>query len=204
MRYEKGRKDTTRKRIVTLASGRFRRHGAKATGVASVMGDAGLTHGGFYAHFGSKEELFRAAVAEALDLTYGRLSRRGTAGGLEAMVRDYLGEWHIARPDQGCAFAALIPEMARSSRSTRTAVAQKLEDFFDLIAEHLPGNDLQARRRRAVALFGMMMGTLQLARAVPSGQQSSQILEDGIEAALALAKVPETRGVPPAATSRKP
>src|ERR1700757_3537814 len=139
MRYEKGRKDATRKRIITVASKRFRRHGAKATGLASVMGDAGLTHGGFYAHFNSKEELLRAAVAEALDLTYGRLARCGASGGLEAMVRDYLGEWHIAKPEQGCAFAALIPEIARCSRPTRAAVAAKLEDFFDLISEHLPG-----------------------------------------------------------------
>jgi TetR/AcrR family transcriptional regulator, transcriptional repressor for nem operon len=188
MRYEKGHKDTTRKRLVTLASRRFRRHGAKATAVASVMGDAGLTHGGFYAHFGSKEELLRAAVAEALDLTHARLARCGAAGGLEAMVRDYLGEWQIAKPEQGCAFAALMPEIARCSRSTRAAVAEKLDNFIDLIAEHLPGGDQQARRRRAVAIFGMMMGSLQLARVAPSQRQSSEILEDGIEAALALAK----------------
>jgi TetR/AcrR family transcriptional regulator, transcriptional repressor for nem operon len=190
MRYEKGHKDTTRKHIVTAASRRFRRHGAKATGVASVMEDAGLTHGGFYAHFGSKEELLRAAVAEALDLTYGRLARCGAAGGLEAMVRDYLGEWHIAKPEQGCALAALMPEIARSSRLTRRAVAGKLEDFFGLLAEHLPRGDLQARRRRAIAIFGMMMGTLQLARAVPGQRESRQILENGIEGALALAKAP--------------
>ena len=195
MRYEKGHKDTTRKRIVTFASKRFRRHGAKATGVTSVMEDAGLTHGGFYAHFGSKEELLRAAVAEAVDLTYERLSRCAAAGGLEAMVRDYLGEWHIAKPEQGCAFAALMPEIARSSPATRRALAEKLQDFFDLIAEHLPGDDLQARQRRAFALFGMMMGTLQLARTVPGRRQSGQILEAGIEAALALTKGPGMPGL---------
>ena len=188
MRYDKGHKDRTRQRIVTFASRRFRRHGATGTAVARVMGDAGLTHGGFYAHFGSKEELLRAAMAEALDLTYGRLARCGAAGGLEAMVRDYLGELQIAKPEQGCAFASLMPEIARCSRQTRAAVVEKLEKFFDLIAQHLPGSDLEARRRRAVAVFGMMMGSLQLARAVPDQRQSGEILEDGIEAALALAK----------------
>jgi TetR/AcrR family transcriptional repressor of nem operon len=112
--------------------------------------------------------LLRAAVPEALDLTYARLCLKATTGGIEAMVRDYLGKWHIAKPEQGCAFAALMPEIARSSRRTRTMVAEKLECFFDLIADHLPGKDPLARRHRAIATFGMMIGALQLARAVPS------------------------------------
>jgi hypothetical protein len=120
-----------------------------------------------------------------VELTYGRLSRCGADGGLEAMVRDYLGEWHIAKPGAGLRIRPrLCPR--RCSPATRRAAAKKLQDFFDLIAEYLPGDYLQVRRRRAFALFGMMMGTPRLARTVPGRRQSGQILEAGIEAALAL------------------
>jgi TetR/AcrR family transcriptional regulator, transcriptional repressor for nem operon len=188
MRYESGHKAATRKRIVTAASMHIRKHGVKGTPVADVMREAGLTHGGFYALFKSKEALLRAALAEALDLAYEGFCRAAAVGGFEAMVRAYLANWHIARPEHGCAFAALMPEIARSSLQTRTMVAAKLDGFVDLFATYLPDGSLRVRRRRAKAIFGMMMGTVQIARAAPSRQQANQTLADGIEAAITFAK----------------
>jgi TetR/AcrR family transcriptional repressor of nem operon len=190
LRYQKGHKNATRTRIVKVAAKRFRKEGAKAAGVAGLMADAGLTHGGFYAHFDSKEELFRDALAYALDETLARVVRlvEAEGGGLEAMVRDYLETWHIKYPERGCAAAALAPEVARHSRRTRAAFEKKLEGFIELIAAQIAGSDRAARRRRAIAIFGLIMGTLQLARAVADRTLSDQIRESGISAALALGR----------------
>jgi TetR/AcrR family transcriptional regulator, transcriptional repressor for nem operon len=190
VRYGEGHKSATRKRIVNVAAKRFRKDGAEAVGVAGLMSDAGLTHGGFYAHFDAKEDLFRDAVAHALDQTLARLTKLAAAdaGGLEAIIRDYLAAWHVKCPERGCAAAALAPEIARHPRATRAAFEEKLEGFIDLIAGQVSGNDRQARRRCAIAIFGLMMGTLQLARAVADKKLSGQIRESGIRAALALGR----------------
>jgi AcrR family transcriptional regulator len=190
VRYEKGHKDATRKRIVKAAAKRFRKEGVGSVGVAGLMADAGLTHGGFYAHFGSKEELFREAVGNALDETLARLTRfaKGDPGGLEAMVRDYLDAWQIEKPERGCAAASLVAEIARSSRPTRIAFEKKLEGFVELIAQQLSESDRDVRRRRAVAIFGSLIGTLQLARAVADKRLSDQIRQSGIDAVMCLAR----------------
>src|SRR5438270_10081972 len=108
MRYAKGHKSATRQRIVEVASQRFRKEGVAAVGVTGLMSDAGLTRGGFYAHFASKEALFREAVTSALDrmrLELGRVAADG--GGLEAILRTYLGSRYRDRPERGCAAALL-------------------------------------------------------------------------------------------------
>jgi TetR/AcrR family transcriptional regulator, transcriptional repressor for nem operon len=190
MRYAKGHKGATRKRIVEVASKRFRREGVAAVGVASLMSDAGLTRGGFYAHFGSKEELFREAVKSALDRMREELGRAATAdgGGLEAILRVYLGLRYRDRPERGCAAASLAPEIARHSHSTRAAFTQEFDAIIEVIVQQLPAGDRGVRRQAAIAIFGMMMGTLQLARAVPNTNLSNQILESGIDAALILGR----------------
>jgi TetR/AcrR family transcriptional repressor of nem operon len=190
LRYGEGHKGATRKRIVDVAARRFRKEGAEAVGIAGLMGEAGLTHGGFYGHFDSKEELFRDAVAHALDQTLARLTKRAAAdaGGLEAIVRDYLAAWHVKCPERGCAAAALAPEIGRHPRATRAAFEGRLAGFIELIAGQLSGDDRQSRRRRAIAILGLIMGTLQLARAVADKTLSGQIRECGIRAALALGR----------------
>jgi len=194
MRYAKGHKTTTRKGIIEVASKRFRKEGVEGVGIAALMSDAGLTHGGFYAHFDSKEELFQEAMAHALDQTQEKLTRLAEAdgGGLEAMIRDYLEPWHRRCPERGCAAASLGADIARYSRPTRVVFEKKLEGLIALIARHLPRGDRHMRRRVAIAIFGTMMGTLQLARAVADRRLSDQILESGVEAALNLARGPET------------
>jgi TetR/AcrR family transcriptional regulator, transcriptional repressor for nem operon len=189
MRYEKGRKDATHTRIVNVASKRFRKDGIGSVGVARLMADASLTHGGFYTHFNSKEDLVREALIDALDRTRGQLGRVACAdgAGIEALVRTYLSSWHRDRPDHGCAAASLVSEVARLSRPTRVTFTARIEALVNLIAEHLPMADQRARQNAAIGIFSMMMGALQLARAVADKNLSDQILQSGVEAALALA-----------------
>lgn len=186
MRFEKGHKETTRRRIIETASARFREDGVAATGIAGLMADAGLTHGGFYAHFSSKEELVREAAAAAL--AGARSNTVLEESGLEAYIRHYLRNAHRDAPGRGCAAAALAPEIARHDDATRADFAQGLETIFGRIAEKLPQTVPDGERwDRAVGIFGVMMGTLQLARAVVDKKLSDRILESGITAALRMA-----------------
>jgi AcrR family transcriptional regulator len=189
MRYEKGHKDATRQHIVDVASRQFRGHGVAAVGLAGIMTDAGLTNGAFYNHFESKEDLVQAVLAKALDRREQRL--RAVAAdnaGLETMIREYLSSRHRDRPDEGCPTAALVAEVARHPKATRDAFTSKVETFVELIATQIRSGSAAARRRNAVAIYGMIVGTLQLARAVSDKKLSDEILESGVTAALALAE----------------
>jgi TetR/AcrR family transcriptional regulator, transcriptional repressor for nem operon len=189
MRYEKGHKDTTRQHIIEVASRQFRGHGVAAVGLAGIMSDAGLTNGAFYTHFDSKEDLVQAVLANALDRREERL--RAVAAdnaGLETMIQDYLSSRHRDRPDDGCPTAALVAEVARHPKATRDAFTAKVSTFIELIATQISAGSAEARRRNAVAIYGIMVGTLQLARAVNDKKLSDEILESGVTAALALAE----------------
>ena len=186
MRYAKGHKDATRKHIVRIASERFRRDGIEAVGVAGLMAGAGLTHGGFYSHFSSKEELVCAANADALRRSRAELAEAGARDGLAGVVRAYMKPVHRDRPERGCAFAALAAEVARHPKSTRSALTEEFEAHVALIAARLPTGDRQA----GIAILAVMMGALQLARAVADKTLSDQILASGMNAALMLAQGP--------------
>jgi AcrR family transcriptional regulator len=185
MRYEKGHKDATRERIIDVASKQFRENGVAAVGIAGIMSDAGLTNGAFYTHFESKEDLVRAVLGNALSR---RETRLQTSSGLEAMIRDYLSRSHRDSPSRGCPTAALVAEIARHSKPTRDGFTAKVSRFIALIAAQLPAGSARERRRNAVAIYGMMVGTLQLARAVNDSELSDEILESGVAAGLALAE----------------
>lgn len=189
MRYEKGHKDATRQHIIDVASRQFRGQGVAAVGLAGIMTDAGLTNGAFYTHFDSKEDLVQAVLAKALDRREDRL--RAVAAdnaGLETMIRDYLSPRHRDRADDGCPTAALVAEVARHPKATRDAFSAKVSTFIALIATQIQAGSPAERRRNAVAIYGMMVGTLQLARAVNDKKLSDEILESGVTAALALAQ----------------
>jgi TetR/AcrR family transcriptional regulator, transcriptional repressor for nem operon len=190
LRYAKGHVDATRERILKTASRCFRREGFERAGIADLMKAAGLTHGGFYFHFASKEDLVREAMNEAFDQTNARNARRARSGenGLEAIVRGYLNPGRRDRPESGCAAAALVAEIARHPVSTRVAFMAKLDHLLDLIGGHLPSGDATTRRRTAIGIFAVMMGALQLARAEPNPARSKRILESGIDAALTLGR----------------
>lgn len=191
MRFEKGHKAATRRHIIDVASKRMRRNGISAAGIAGIMDEAGLTKGAFSPHFESKDALVREALANALDDQQHRLEedqRRGLD--LEGAIRRYLNRAHLDDPTGGCPSAALLPEIARQPLSTRKDYEKGLRSYVATLAALLPDADAAASRRRATAIFGLMVGTLQFARAVPNAAQAEQILEGGVEAALHLARVP--------------
>ena len=187
MRYGKGHKQATRQRILEAAGRRFKQDGIDGAGVAAVMSDAGLTNGAFYAHFASKEDLVANAVAEQLR------AQRGSFGalppgraGLEQFVRAYLSPQHRDQCADGCPSAALLDEIARRPAATREAFTEELLATADDIAARLHPTVADAARTDALTLFGMMVGTLQLARALADRDLSDQLLARGVETALRL------------------
>jgi TetR/AcrR family transcriptional repressor of nem operon len=186
MRFEKGHKDATRQRIIETAAARFRQDGVAATGIAGLMAEAGLTHGGFYAHFASKEALVGAAMREALAHSKARTAL--AQSGLEAYIRTYLRPAHRDAPAHGCVVATLAPEIARHDETTRAGFTDGLRDIFERIEAKLPATiPPEDRPTIAIGIFGVMVGTLQMARTVTDPTLSTQILDSGIAAALALA-----------------
>jgi len=191
MRFEKGHKEKTRKRILEVASRRMRREGIAASGIASIMNDAGLTNGAFYLHFDSKEALVREAVESALSEQCEKLAAQGAeARSIEDVIREYLKPSHVLDPDEGCPSAALLPELGREPQPTREAYEAGLLRYVSMLASYLPDPESEASRQRAIAVFGMMVGTLQLARGVSDVSLSGAILEGGAQAAISLAKLP--------------
>ena len=188
MRYEKGRKHTTRQHIIDAASGQFRENGIAAVGLAGIMGGAGLTNGAFYTHFESMEDLVRAVLLDALGRREQTLRAALQSGaGLEAAVSDYLSARHRDGAGRGCPTAALVAEIARHPTKTRDLFTEKISEIIALFAAQIRSRSAAERRRKAIAIYGMMVGTLQIARAVNDRRLSDEILEGGVAAALALA-----------------
>lgn len=187
MRYEKGRKDVSRRRITEIAAERFRRDGIAASGLAGIMGEAGLTNGAFYPHFRSKADLVRESLAAALEGQSHQMRDALAAGGLEAVLTIYLSAEHRDNPGTGCASAALLPELARQPAETRELFAEQLVGLIGELAASFPP---QTRDPEGVALgiYATLVGALQLARAVPSKVLSDQILSAAAEAARTLAR----------------
>ncbi|MGW7775690.1 TetR/AcrR family transcriptional regulator [Pseudomonas machongensis] len=191
MRFEKGHKEKTRKHILDVAARRMRKEGAAACGIAGIMSDAGLTNGAFYPHFDSKETLVREVLAETLADQRDRLVQQSQAGaGIEQAIRSYLNAEHVAEWENGCPSAALLPEIMRQSSATREVYEGGLLDYVSVLATYLPEPETAASRQRAMALFGLMVGTLQLARAVSDEALRERILQGGLETALVLANSP--------------
>jgi TetR/AcrR family transcriptional repressor of nem operon len=188
MRYSKEHKLETHARIVKKASVRLREKGAHGIGVADLMKDAGLTHGGFYAHFDSREALVIEAFAYAMDRSTERWRRLAETippeKRMAAVVESYLTPLHRDDPGHGCAVTALGAEIARESPKTRKAFAAKLEQMVDMLAEQLPDVPRKAARKQALATLSTMVGTLVLARIAGSGELSDEILGAGRDAAL--------------------
>lgn len=188
-RYDKGHRDTTRRHILDVASSQFRESGIAAVGLAGIMAEAGLTNGAFYTHFASKEDLVRAVLLDALERREQRHKDNLENGvALETVIRDYLSPKHRDRAATGCPTAALVSEIARHPKATRDAFTGKMSDILALMAAQMPEGTPAERRRRAIAAYATMVGALQLSRAVSDRQLSEEILENAVDAALALAK----------------
>jgi TetR/AcrR family transcriptional regulator, transcriptional repressor for nem operon len=185
MRYEKGRKDASRRQIMKVAGERFRCDGIAASGLASVMSDAGLTNGAFYAHFDSKAELVRETVAAAMEDLSKQIDDALAAGGLGAAVATYLSAEHRDDAAHGCSFAALLPELARQPAEAREIYTDRFLTLVRQLASALPpqaGNPEDT----AMAMCATLIGTLQLARILEGTELSARMLKTGADAALGL------------------
>src|SRR6266481_2618824 len=195
MRYSREHKLETHARIVKKASMRLREKGAHGIGVADLMKEAGLTHGGFYAHFDSREALVIEAFAHAMDRStehWRKLTEEAPPEKRLAIIVDsYLTSAHRDDPGRGCAVPALGAEIARESPKTRKAFAAKLERMIDMLAAQIPDVPRPAARKRAMAVIATMMGTVVLARVAGSGEFSEEILGAGREAVLGRAAPPK-------------
>ncbi|CAN7246282.1 TetR/AcrR family transcriptional regulator [Bradyrhizobium sp. LjRoot220] len=186
MRYSKEHKQETHARIVKKASVRLRERGAHGIGVADLMKEAGLTHGGFYAHFDSREALVIEAFAYAMDRSTERWRKIAEETQpekrLTTVVDSYLSPLHRDDPGHGCAVPALGAEIARESAKTRKAFAAKLEAMIDVMADQILDVPRKSARKQAVAALATMMGTLVLSRIAGNGEFSDEILATGREA----------------------
>ncbi len=187
MRYGKDQKQATRQRIVEAAGRRFKQDGIDGAGVAAVMSDAGLTNGAFYAHFTSKEDLVANVLADQLRAQRQSLDAEAPdRAGLEAFVRAYLSPQHRDQCADGCPSAALLDEIARRPAATRQVFTDELMGVIDDIASRLDPTDVDAARTDGLTVFGLMVGTLQLARALTDRDLSDLLLARAVETALKL------------------
>jgi len=186
-RYGKEHKEASRRRIVEAAGRRFKRDGIDGSGIATLMADAGLTNGAFYAHFASKDDLVATAVADQL-----REQREGLSAvapgraGAEQYVREYLSAGHRDNPADGCPSAALLDEIGRCTDATRQAYTDALLAVIDDVAARLDPDDPPSARAKTLSVFALMAGTLQLSRALADRQLADEVLDQGIQNALAL------------------
>jgi TetR/AcrR family transcriptional regulator, transcriptional repressor for nem operon len=203
MRYSKEHKQETHARIVKKASVRLREKGAHGIGVADLMKEAGLTHGGFYAHFNSREALVIEAFAYAMDRSTERWRKVAEETPpekrLATIVETYLTAVHRDDPGHGCAVPTLGAEIARESPKTRKAFAAKLEQMIDMMADQVLDVPRKTARKQAVAALATMIGTLVLSRIAGNGEFSDEILAAGREAVVsraAAAKKPVAKSKP--------
>jgi TetR/AcrR family transcriptional repressor of nem operon len=178
MPWPRDHKEHTRRRIVGGASAELREKGVSGVGVAGIMARAGLTHGGFYAHFASKDDLMRAALADAecqtQDLLSGAAAAASEGQRLEAVIDTYLDPAHAAHPERGCPVAALGPELARIGgpmhRNLGRAIRRRISWLRTLDAG---GHATRRDEDRAVGALACMIGGLILARAAGRGESDA-------------------------------
>jgi TetR/AcrR family transcriptional repressor of nem operon len=186
MRHKNDSKGTTRQRIIEAALEKFRAKGIDGTCLAEVMDVAAIKKGSFYYHFKSKEQLvleaFRFALKRSFDSWKSVVAEDGS-GFADELMR-HLSISHRNNCVTGCTLAALAPEMGRQSEATRTEIEKGLNKIFEMLGGQLPIRRLQPCRTQTIAIYSMMIGALQLSRAVSSTEMSEEILRSGVEAAL--------------------
>jgi TetR/AcrR family transcriptional repressor of nem operon len=183
MRHSKTEKANTHKRIVAVAAKKFREEGLTGIGISDLMKEAGLTVGGFYKHFKSRDALVAEAVGSALDLWQRQVDSAASGGPpvtYESLVDGYLSEIHRDHPGVGCAVGALAPDLARTSKRTRTVVTQKIRNNIELLATLIRGTNGKASgtaRSRAITTYCALVGAIGMARAVSDEELSREILK---------------------------
>lgn len=186
-RTPNSRKEDTHARIVDVAARAIRRHGYAGVGVTDVMKEAGLTHGGFYAHFASRDALLVEALEHAGRDSGEALARAATqrrapgSSRFRALVETYLGDRHLASMETGCPVAALACDMPRQSPAVRDASARRVKGLIAAVGAALP----EDRRDAAPVVAGTLAGTLQLARAIGDNAEGRAILAAARDALIA-------------------
>jgi TetR/AcrR family transcriptional regulator, transcriptional repressor for nem operon len=191
MRVSRQKAAENRERIIDAAGALFRQKGFDGIGVAEIMKAADLTHGGFYGHFTSKDDLVAQASKRAMTraaLNWGKVIADAPKDSYAALLKHYLSPRHRDDPGHGCAFAALSADAARCSRPVRTAFAEGLEPLIEVVANAVPGRSKATRRRKAVAAMAELVGALILARAVDDPALSDEILDAARQELLEAAK----------------
>jgi TetR/AcrR family transcriptional repressor of nem operon len=180
MRVSREQAALNRDRIIDAAGALFRAKGFGGVGVADIMKAADLTHGGFYGHFDSKDDLVAQASKRAMvraATNWERVVADAPDTPLAALLKHYLSERHRDDPGKGCVFAALAADASRSGKVVRNAFAEGLEPLLDILADAIPDRSKAARRRKAVAAMAALVGALGLARATEGTPLSDEILD---------------------------
>jgi TetR/AcrR family transcriptional regulator, transcriptional repressor for nem operon len=185
MRYSAQHKERTHERLVRKAAEQFRRRGVQGIGIAKLMGKLGLTHGGFYAHFGNKSELVAAAARkifkEAITQVEDAAAAAPKGSELTLIISQYLSAGHRDSTTQGCLLPSLAGEMSRQPQTVRKALTRGFDEFANKISKYMPGASDEERRSQARLLFSGMAGTMMVARAVSDHELSDTIVAQGRE-----------------------
>lgn len=179
MRYEPEHKTRTRDRIVRNAARKLRAEGLSGPGVASVMKASGLTVGGFYKHFRSKEELLADAIAQAFsdsEKVYSSLQNMPKENRWKETVRLYLSPEHCDHPDTGCPVAALAPEIARGKFNVRKRISGLMKERTERWVEFMPGRSATERERNFFVIFSAMAGAVSIARLLTEPAERERVL----------------------------
>jgi TetR/AcrR family transcriptional repressor of nem operon len=179
MRYEAEHKTRTRDRIVRNAARKLRAEGLSGSGVASVMKASGLTVGGFYKHFQSKDELLADAIAHAFsdsEKVYSSLQNVPPENRWKEIVRRYLSAEHCDHPDTGCPVAALAPEIARAKLGVRKRIAGLMKERTERWVEFMPGRTTTERERNFLVIFSAMVGAVSVARILTERADRERVL----------------------------
>ena len=169
----------TRQRILKAAAAKFRQNGIGGTGLSDLMGAAGLTHGGFYRHFDSKDQIVAEACAAATESAIARFfSDKSPQSGLKARVAKYLSPAHRDDPAAGCPLAALGSEIARCDEKTRAAATQAFLELVNIIAAESGKTRPDVARRRALVAAATMIGAVTMSRIVTDPELSASILRE--------------------------
>lgn len=183
MKVSRAEAAQNRERIIDTAAKLFRERGFDGIGVADLMKSAGLTHGGFYGNFASKEDLMAQACTRALEGSVDamrQLVERDGENALPEIAAAYLTPLHRDRPGEGCALAALGAEAARHGSPIRAAFTQGVRSVVDMLTQLVPGKAKRAKREKALAIYASMVGALVLARAVDDAELSEEILQSAL------------------------
>jgi TetR/AcrR family transcriptional regulator, transcriptional repressor for nem operon len=182
MRYPAGQKDENHGKILSMAARSFREHGGDTSGIGSVMKKAGLTKGGFYRHFESKDDLFAAAVAQAFEEMGNHLQEVAQSAppglALQAIIEHYLSPRHADSPGSGCVVSALGPEFARKPLSVRKRIEASLDAYRERLLPFFPGTTREEKLTQFQLLFPSMAGQVAAVRLTSSPQKRERMLTE--------------------------